>query len=269
MDEDSLRALVWRGSWGDRARWIARIFTPWGLEWWLWKRARRRHRLQAEARLRAAPPSNTRVEDWIRFLVARGLDEYQVREGSVPEDSLDYMAEQVLARLQSDRPLRALHIGNFVGISLSYISLLVRERHRDSLVVSVDPNIPHRGIDNPQSHAVALLDHLGLLERNLMITGYTLERSDEAVTDSGYAAGVGPENVLAALFEFAGPSFDLALIDGSHEEQYLAREIAAVRRLLRDDGIVVFDDVKEWAGVAKVFRETAADDRAVELGENG
>jgi hypothetical protein len=244
--------------------------TPWGIEWWLWKRRSRKARRRINARLvRQTPPRKTRVEESIRFLVGRGLNESEVREGSMPEASLDYLAEKVVDRLPSDRPLRALHVGNFVGVSLCYITWLVRERHPESLVVSIDPNIAHRGVEDPQSHAFALLDHFQLLSRNLIITGYTLERSEEAATETDYLGGVACENVLGGLHDLAGASFDLVLIDGDHEESYLARESAAVRRLLVDNAIVVFDDVEDWPGVAEVFRQTSRDDSFVQLGDNG
>jgi hypothetical protein len=245
------------------------MVTPWGIEWLLWRGSINKVRRRINAGLvQDTPPRKTRVEEAIRFLVGRGLPEAEVRGGSMPEASLDYLAEKVLDRLPSDRPLRVLHVGHFVGVSLCYISWWVREHHPESLVVSIDPNIPHRGIDDPQSHALALLDHFQLLSRNLIITGYTLERSEKSVTETDYQAGLASENVLAKLHR-AGASFELVLIDGNHEESYLAREIAAVRRLLADDGIAVFDDVKDWPGVAEVFRHTAQDDSFVELGQNG
>lgn len=215
------------------------------------------------------PPQKTRVGESIRFLVGRGLDEHDVREGSIPEASLNYLADKVLDRLRTDRPVRALHVGNFVGVSLCYVSWLVSERHPDSLVVSVDPNARHRGVEDPQSHALALLDHFGLLSRNLIITGYTLERSEEATTEADYSGRVAPENVLAGLHELVGARFDLVLIDGAHDESYLRREVAVLRRLLADHGILVFDDVRDWSGVAEVFRQTAQDERFAQLGEDG
>jgi hypothetical protein len=247
------------------------MVTPWGIEWWLWTGSVKKVRRRIKAGLvRETPPRKTRVEAAIRFLVdERGLDESEVRQGSMPESSHDYLAEKVLDRLPSDRPLRALHVGNFVGVSLFYISLLVRERHPESLVVSIDPNIPHRGIEDPQSHALALLHHFQLLSRNLIITGYTLEHSYDATTEADHLSGIACENVLLGLHDLTGASFDLVIIDGNHEESYLAREIAAVRPLLGDNGIVVFDDITDWSGVAEVFRQTAQDDSWVQLGENG
>jgi predicted O-methyltransferase YrrM len=230
------------------------------------ERARRRLLPAPEATL---TPRAARVEDSIRFLVDRGLDAVQVRDGSMPAASLDYLAETILNRLPSDRPLRVLHIGNFVGVSLAYITWLVSERHPESRVVSIDPNLPHREIEDPQSHAFALLDHLNMLSRNLIINGYTLERDDFELTQEAYASAAACENVLSSLHGLAGPGFDLVVIDGNHAEDYLAREIAAIRGLLADDGIVVFDDIVDWPSVAAVFNRVSGDDGFVKLGDDG
>jgi hypothetical protein len=220
------------------------------------------------------PPADSRVEAAIRFLLDRGLSEQAVREGSMPEDCLNYTAELVSDRLPSDRPVRALHVGNFVGASLCYFSWLVRERHPESLVVSVDPNITHRGIEDPQAHVFALLHHFGLLGNNLIIPGYTLEQTaGETINERfevDYLKGLACENVLATLERLCAQRFDLVLLDGNHEEGYLAREFAALQGLLADNSVVVFDDVGEgWDGVAKVFRQALQDASLLELGQGG
>lgn len=239
-----------------------RILSPWILEWWLWKRALRRN----ETRLIVRPPrSSGTVEQAIRFLLDRGLDEHQVRAGSMPGASLDFVSSVVVDRLPADRPVRALHVGNFVGVSLCYFSLLVRERHPKSVVVSIDPNVPHRGIENPEFHVRSLLAHFGLLDSNLIIRGYTLARP-MGVDDGG--VGPGCENVLASLERSCGVSFDIVLVDGHHEESYVEREFAALRGLVAVDGIVVFDDVRDWKGVASVFRRALQKESIVELGRD-
>lgn len=269
MSEPTLRTRLSSGPWKERARWAARIVTPWGLEWWLWKRFIEREQRRIEAsRVCDAPGESTRVEECIRFLVARGLDEFEVREGSMPAASLHYLADRATGRLPSDRPLRALHVGNFVGVSLCYISWLVKERHPESLVVSIDPNVPHRGVEDPQSHAVALLDHFQQLGRNLIITGYTLERGEQP-TNEAELRSFACEDVLPSLCDLAGGSFDLVLLDGNHEEGYLRRELAAVTRLMADHGILALDDVGDWPGVAAAFSEAAVDDSFTELGDDG
>ncbi len=187
----------------------------------------------------------------------------------MPAQSLDYLALTVLDRLPSDRPLRALQIGNFVGVSLAYITWLVGERHPDSLVVSIDPNIPYLEVEDPQSHALALLAHFKMLDRNLIINGYTLERGDEVLADEASGKTAACENVLGSLDALLGPPFDLVVIDGNHDEDYLAREIAAIRGLLAESAIVVFDDITDWPGVAAVFERVSGDDSFLKLGDDG
>jgi hypothetical protein len=85
-----------------------RVVTPWGIEWLLWQGAAKKARRRIKARpVPKTPPRETRVEEAIRFLVGRGLNESEVREGSMPETSLAYVAEKILDRLPSDRPKRA------------------------------------------------------------------------------------------------------------------------------------------------------------------
>jgi hypothetical protein len=269
MSEPSLRSLLFTGSRRERARWAVRLVTPVGIELIFWKRSIRAARREAEPGWAREIAAGGRAEAAIRFLVDHGLDEQRVRDGSIPGTSLDYMAETVRDRLPRDRPVRALHVGNFVGVSLCYVSWLVAEHHPDSVVVSIDPNLTHRGVDNPQSHVFALLDNFGLLDRNAIITGYSLGRTEEEAGPGGPPKWLASENVLGSLHGLVGPGFDLVLLDGSHEEDYLRREITAVRPLLSETGIVVFDDVREWAGVAAVFREVAGDKSFEELGEDG
>jgi len=186
----------------------------------------------------------------------------------MPESSLQYLAEKVTDRLPSERPVRALQVGNFLGVSLCYLSWLLSERHAESLFISIDPNVTHRGIEDPQSHAVALLDHFGLLARNLIITGYTLERSEEPETKADHLRTIACENVLPNLCQLAAGTFDLVVIDGNHEHGYLQREIAASERLLADGGFLVLDDVHDWHEVAEVFRETAESEAFTVVGDD-
>lgn len=268
VSDPSLKALLSTGSLRNRARWVIRIFTPWGIEWLLWKRSREKARSRLLAGSALAPNAPL-VEESIRFLVERGLDAVQVRDGSMPAQSLDYLAETIMDRLPYERPLRALHVGNFVGVSLAYITRLVGRRHAGSLVVSVDPNISYLDVENPQAHALALLDHFKLLDRSVVVNGYTLERGDEALAEETHVSSAACENVLRSLEALVGPRFDLVVIDGNHDEDYLAREILVIRALLAEGGIVVFDDITDWPGVAAVFKRVTDDDSFVMLGDDG
>jgi hypothetical protein len=256
-----------------RLRLALRLVTPWGIEWWLYVRRIRKAGAAAEAEiLEATPAPGSRVEEAVRFLVGRGLDERSVRLGSIPERSLHYLGEIVPAHLPPGRPVRALHVGNFVGISLAYVSWLVRDHHPESLVVSVDPDVTHRKISHPQEHAVALLHHFGLLSTNLIVPGYTLERASgdgPAASDAEYRDRLACENVLENLGRAGSGPFDFVLLDGNHERDYLIRELGALRGLLAEGSIVVFDDIGEWAGVRDVFAEVLEGDDFVELGQDG
>ncbi len=148
-------------------------------------------------------------------------------------------------------------------MSLCCLSWSLRDLNPDSVVVSIDPNIPHRGIDDPQQHVFALLDHFGLLDMNVVVPGYTVGSSP--------LEGTACERVLASLGRVAPRRFDVVLLDGDHDEGYLERELSAVRELLTDEGVIVFDDVNErtFAGVVRVFERATADDGFAELGQDG
>ena len=89
--------------------------------------------------------------------MSRNLAEFDIVESSVPHKSLEYIREVAINRLDPKRPLKALHVGNFVGVSLVFLTSALMQRNPDSLVVSIDPNLEHHGISNPQSHVCALL----------------------------------------------------------------------------------------------------------------
>ncbi len=182
------------------------------------------------------------------------------------------MSKILAPRLPGDRPIRALHVGNFVGVSLCFFTSLVRARHPRSVVVSVDPNTEVRGVDSPQSHVLALLDHYGLLANSLIIPGYTLEQTfgePGAPDETDLSKGLACENVLASLDTLQMDPFDVALIDGNHDLEYLEREFVAVRQLLAGGSIVVFDDIVDWEGVREVFERALADQRCTDLGQDG
>jgi predicted O-methyltransferase YrrM len=180
-----------------------------------------------------------------------------------------------VSELAGDRPLLALHIGNFVGVSLAYLSDVLRAIHPGSRIFSIDPNITHRGVVDPARHAFALLGHFGLSELNVVITGYTLERNvgDDSELDPAetHAAEQRCEQVLPNLAAVVGRRFDLVLIDGNHDGRYLTRELEQVRRLLRPHGLLVVDDVDEteWRLVAETFDCAAASGGFDELGRDG
>lgn len=216
------------------------------------------------------------IELAVAFLSARGLEETQVREGSMPQDALDFAAGILREHLPSGRPIRALQVGNFVGVSLAHVSATLRDLDPASVVMSVDPNITHRGIENPLAHLLALLGHFDLLANNVIVTGYSLEQNlgDDPTSEllSHVLGEQACERVLLNLATVAGHRFDLVLLDGNHTADYLEREMAALRGLLRPGALLVIDDVDadNWNGVVEVYdRATAAGQSFEEVGRQG
>jgi hypothetical protein len=204
-----------------------------------------------------------------------GLDEQMVRDGSIPPESLAFIASHVPLHLGDGPPL-ALHVGNFVGISLAALSSALCAHHPEAVVISVDPGIPHRGVEAPDRVALRLLDRFGLTFNNIVIAGFSREKS---VRDDGLVCGPHPaftapvqtvreslatdaacENVLPNLVRLLAGRFDLVMLDGNHEVSYLREELGDVRRLLRDHGLLVLDDLDGalWAEIAAVFTELSA-----------
>jgi hypothetical protein len=202
----------------------------------------------------------------IEHIVQRGWSsERHARMGSVPEESLRRAAQALDAHVTVDSP-RLLHVGNFVGVSLSY--LLDWARGQDGTVLSVDPNVPHRDVEHPQRAVCDLLAHFGLTEHHLLVCGYSLEKnlSNDSVVFDGYdpaaawATESAPEFVLATLAR-SGQRFDAAFIDGNHDPAYLRRELSAIGELLAPGALLVLDDVAQsWAGIRQLFEEVAGGD---------
>jgi predicted O-methyltransferase YrrM len=112
--------------------------------------------------------------------------------------------------------------------------------------VSIDPNLTHLEVEDPQAHVLALLAEFGLHRNNLVICGYSLEGTDDG------AAG---EHTLNSL-ERLGQRFDLVLVDGNHDTAYLRRELEVIVRLLDDRGLLMMDDVSHaYPEVRALFDE--------------
>ncbi len=194
-------------------------------------------------------------ENAIKFVIGLHVTtEGYIRQASMPEPSLEFVSDY-LKTLANEKPLIALHIGNFVGISLTWLADRLKKIHQDSIVVSIDPNIAHRGVRYPLEVVIKLANHFSL-ERNIMnLVGYSLEKniSDQANTEHEGSrfrkAGSfypGFENTLQNLMLFSEGKYDLALIDGNHDSAYLSRELDKVYRLLKKGGLLVLDDISEY-----------------------
>jgi predicted O-methyltransferase YrrM len=234
-------------------------------------RLRRRSRRALEEALppaAAVAPRPFDESEAITALVARGLNEDNVRAGSIGADHLCFLNRAIHEHLRTEPPHRALHIGNFVGISLAALthSLLEVGGESHPVVVSIDPNIPHNDIADPQTATLGLLGHFGYQRHNVVICGYSLEktlgneglRSDRYDPTKVHAEEAACENVLLSLAELELP-LDVVLIDGTHNAAYLRRELETILPPLRPGGLLILDDVTDvWVGIRELFGELGA-----------
>jgi Methyltransferase domain len=204
-------------------------------------------------------------EEAVGLLVAMGCDEEAVRSGSIQDGSLKFVGETIGERLGSERPLQALHVGNFVGLSLASLTSGLVERNGRSTVVSIDPNIQHVGIENTQTYTLALLTRFGLQHNSLLVCGYSLEKvpGNDGIKNADYepltASEVACESTLASL-QRLGTRFSVVMMDGHHDAWYLRRELALVQDMLEEGGLLFLDDVSAiWKGIRELFKELDED----------
>jgi predicted O-methyltransferase YrrM len=273
-----------------RARRLLRFWLPFGLVHLYWKRheaadvpdsrerleARERRRAEAKARAAGPPAATFSYGAALDFLDDQGIDPDQTRVGSMPLASLAFMRTH-LDRLGTSRPLLALHVGNFLGVSLAYLAHALSERHLGSKVVSIDPNLTHRGVPRTMETVLRLLTHFGLEDRVAILTGYSLEKNlgNQGELFPGYdpLANWAHERActqqLALLVALAPSRFDLCLMDGNHDGDYLRRELDRVQGLLRPGGLLVLDDVSNgWPEIQSVF-DAISPDRFQRVGADG
>jgi hypothetical protein len=213
----------------------------------------------------------------INFLEARGIPRHHLLEGSIPEKSLKFLAETLIEQMPKNQPLMAVHIGNFVGVSLTFLTAILTGINSESRVIGVDPNLTHRGVADPQSHVAALLTACKLQRNVMLVAGYSSRKSisNDGVVFDGYdpvlqiSSEFGCEDCIASLAELAPRQFDLVLMDGNHEAKYLQDELIMARRILRPGGLVVLDDVDIWWKELKAVFSRIGDLGFRAIGENG
>jgi hypothetical protein len=235
-------------------------------------KAVRRARMSAISKQSVPNGASYSYSSAIEFHCARGLPRQHVVEGSIPEKSLEFCGSILDQVIQADRPPRGLHLGNFVGESLVYFAAYVRARDDKAVIVSIDPNLPHRGIDDPQKHTIALLNHFNLQSNVIICVGYSGQKSVSndgfsfISTDgfeydslSHYSDEQSCQNSLTNLALLYESRFDFAVMDGNHDAEYLRSEVDVVRRLLTPNGILLLDDVSEaWADIKAEYGSLAS-----------
>jgi len=195
--------------------------------------------------------------------------------GSIPESSLDFCS-YFIGEYFTGQPLIGLHVGNFVGISLAFLTNVVKQLHDQSIIVSIDPNVKHRGIRNPLNLVVGLLNKFGLQDNCLILTGYSLEMnsyydapSDNNLTTNFFDRGMSCAQQLKGLEMISPATFDFFLIDGNHESNYLKREIESANKLLKSGGLLLLDDIDEFWGDLQETYESIDETKYQKLGTDG
>lgn len=199
--------------------------------------------------------------------------------GALPESSLNFCASFIIDNF-TGKPIIGLHVGNFVGISLTYLTNVVQKLHSESLIVSIDPNIQHRNIKNPLNIVVGLLNKFGLQNNSLILTGYSLEADtyyevnpkdtfDNNAMTSFFDKGFSGAQQLKGLEKISPASFDFFLIDGNHEADYLKREIESADKLLKLGGFLILDDIYSfWPDLQETY-QAIDETRYQKLGTDG
>jgi hypothetical protein len=157
-------------------------------------------------------------------------------------------------------------------VSLAYFVDYVRRRNRSSVIVSVDPNLTHRGIKNPQEHVIALLNHFELQHNAMVCAGYSglksVSNDGFAFLDDGgseydpfanHVSEQACEGSISNLALFGQGRFDFAIMDGNHDSNYLRTEAEMVRGLLAPGGSLILDDVDDsWPDIKAEFGKLGA-----------
>jgi len=199
-------------------------------------------------------------------------------EGTIPESSLIFCASFIIEYF-TGKPIIGLHVGNFVGISLSHFTHVVQKLHPESSIVSIDPNIQHRDIKNPLNIVIGLLNQFGLQNNCLILTGYSLEAGSyyevnpndtfDNSTTHFFDRGLSCAQQLKRLETISPGAFDFFLIDGNHEGSYLQREIETADKLLKLGGLLILDDVNLfWTDIQKTY-ESIDEKKYQKIGADG
>jgi predicted O-methyltransferase YrrM len=187
------------------------------------------------------------------------ISEFDIRDGSIPENSMEFACEAIKSVFKNDS-IAAIHIGNFIGVSLAYLTNYLKNLNNNSFVISIDPNIPHRKVINPQYVVNSVLSNFDLEKNTLLINSYSGDFNDyiESRTNSNitycYENGYAPLDALGKLLKLNNNFIHVAFVDGNHEKSSLIYEVETIHKLLTKGGLLVLDDVTDyWYEVKEVY----------------
>lgn len=202
-------------------------------------------------------------EEIIALLCSWGLDVKQVNAGSIVEEDLKATYNFIKDNLSL--PVIGVHVGNFVGVSLAYIATRLKKLDERNVIISIDPNLPHRGISNTEGIVTKLLRVLGVADMVIRLNGYSLSKS---ISNDGREYGTdydpfqhfleedAPEWQLKNLAKILKGKVDFVMLDGNHDANYLKEEVEVCYEFLREGGIIFLDDITDvWIGLKNAFQQ--------------
>jgi hypothetical protein len=131
-----------------------------------------------------------------------------------------------------------------------------------SAIVSIDPELPHRGVLDTGGTVTKLLRHLNLQDMVVRVTGYSLHKSisNDGIVFCGYDpyehfdTEDAPEFALSNLLRLLRERVAFVLLDGNHEPDYLRDEIRVAVELLIQGGVILIDDV-DWPELGQEWHD--------------
>ena len=128
--------------------------------------------------------------------------------------------------LNIDKIESFLEIGSFVGVSFRILTKMIQPK----IAFSIDPNIPHRTINQTRKYFYALNSNL---QEDMKIICH----------DGFWGESITPETF--------GRKFDCIFIDADHEYRSVQKDFLLASEVLEDNGIIILHDVKTWQGVKR------------------
>ena len=161
-------------------------------------------------------------EELIDYACSLGHDRDQVTWGSMPKETL--------LKLSNILSGHGLQVGGFVGIAHCFLAFTLKD---NGSISTIDPNIPHRDIENPFNVMSKMVTHFNFSKNSMLINGYAKEQ--------------------IKIFQSLNVKFDFIILDGNHDYEILIDEISISDLILKSGGYIVLDDIDHWDGPRKAY----------------
>lgn len=176
----------------------------------------------------------------------------QALSGSIKEPEACLLWDLIVQR----KPSVVLQVGTFVGVSSLIMAEALRNNHQ-GMLVTVDPEIPHRAIKNPVDICRYFAKKRSLDDRIRFIRGWFSDSPHMDAFTPGHPHRDIPV-VSQSLLSDLGP-IDMTFIDGDHSTLSCISDFVAVKNHLSEKGMVLFHDVRSWVTVMAAVHAIARD----------